>query len=210
MGALTSSRAPRVSRFRAPVPTAQYRKAQARTPCQSWCRVACPGKDLRIIDAVTCLSPRALASSRRSDATPTGYDCRELMSRHIRGTLFSRDVISHDTCAIVPIQRTRSPRSAPRMALGPAHPFRLLTSRKNHGYRVSKLLPTGRRLFYRWCLHPLNTITASLESVNSDTVHDDAISTHTTPTRHLRTDQPSTTLVHSFTIVGHCGSFVWC
>ena len=56
-GALTSSRAPRVSRFRAPVPTAQYRKAQARTPCQSRCRVACPGKDLRIVDAVTCLSP---------------------------------------------------------------------------------------------------------------------------------------------------------
>ena len=47
---------------------------------------------------------RALASSRRSDATPTGYDCRELMSRHIRGTLFSRDVISHDTCAIVSIR----------------------------------------------------------------------------------------------------------
>ena len=140
------------------------------------------------------------------------------MSRHIRGTLFSRDVISHDTCAIVPIQRTRSTRaSAPRMALGPTHPFRLLTSRKNHGYRVSKLLPTGRRLFYRWCLHPPDTITASLESVNSDTMHDDAIPTHTTPTRHLRTDRPSTTLVqvsaflhNLWAIVGHSSGVDLC
>ena len=120
-------------------------------------------------------SPAFSPCARRSDATPTGYDCRALMSRHIRGTLLSPDVISHDACAVVYIQRTRSPRaSAPRMALDPAHPFRKLTSRKNHDHRVSKLLPTEWRPFYRCCLHPLDSTMASLKSVNSDTVHDDA------------------------------------